>query len=85
MQEQRAWSEHAAFMNGLAERGFVVLGGPLGDGERVLVIVEAISEQDVHEQLSFDPWVSLKLLRTESVQPWTILLDRYASSQPRAG
>jgi hypothetical protein len=30
--EQPGWDEHASFMNALAEEGFVVLGGPLGDG-----------------------------------------------------
>ena len=41
MREQQAWPEHAAFMNGLAASRFIVLGGPLGNGERVLHIVEA--------------------------------------------
>lgn len=36
--EQEAWAEHATFMNALAEAGFVVLGGPLGDGSRNLLI-----------------------------------------------
>jgi hypothetical protein len=35
MPEQEKWVEQAAFMNALAEDGFVVLGGPLGDGARI--------------------------------------------------
>ena len=31
--EQRGWDEHAAFMGGLLAEGFVVLGGPIGDGK----------------------------------------------------
>ena len=31
MEEQVGWAEHAAFMNGLVDRGFVALGGPVGD------------------------------------------------------
>ena len=31
--EQAGWSEHAAFMDALAEEGFVVLGGPIGEGD----------------------------------------------------
>lgn len=31
--EQPGWSEHAAFMDALAEEGFVVLGGPIGEGD----------------------------------------------------
>jgi hypothetical protein len=32
MREQEAWGDHAAFMDELADKGFIVLGGPLGDG-----------------------------------------------------
>jgi uncharacterized protein YciI len=84
MREQRSWPEHADFMNALATGRFVVLGGPLGDGQRVLLIVEARSADEVHERLDRDPWTVLDLLRTESVQPWRILLDRDAAEQPRA-
>jgi hypothetical protein len=33
MREQDGWDDHAAFMDALAEEGFVVLGGPLGEGD----------------------------------------------------
>jgi len=85
MREQQAWSEHAAFMNGLAASRFIVLGGPLGNGERVLHIVEAESERAVRERLAHDPWERMSLLRTDSVESWDVLLDRNASHQPRAG
>ncbi len=42
--EQRGWDEHAAFMDGLVDEGLVVLGGPIGDGQQVLVIWEATDE-----------------------------------------
>ncbi len=32
MREQEDWAGHATFMNALADDGFVVLGGPIGDG-----------------------------------------------------
>jgi uncharacterized protein YciI len=43
-------------MNGLAEGGFIVLGGPLGDGQRVLHIVEADSANAVRQLFAADPW-----------------------------
>jgi uncharacterized protein YciI len=85
MHEQLAWVEHAAFMNALAASSFIVLGGPLGNGERVLHIVEAESERVIRECLAEDPWEKMSLLRTESVEPWNVLLDRNAQAQPRAG
>jgi uncharacterized protein YciI len=84
MREQQAWQEHAAFMNGLAESRFIVRGGPLGAGERVLHIVEAESEEAIRERLAQDPWETMGILRTESVEPWQVLLDRDAQSRPRA-
>ena len=31
LEQQTGWEGHAAFMDELVERGFIVLGGPLGD------------------------------------------------------
>ena len=78
MREQQAWPEHAAFMNGLAASRFIVLGGPLGDGERVLHIVEAESERAVRERFADDPWERMSVLRTDRVERWNVLLDRDA-------
>jgi hypothetical protein len=36
MREQEKWDEHAAFMNALADDGFVVLGGPQPIGSELL-------------------------------------------------
>lgn len=74
MREQDAWEEHAAFMDGLAADGFVLRGGPLGDGERTLLIVEAESERALRDRLAADPWTPMDLLRVESVERWEVLL-----------
>ena len=74
LEEQSGWSAHASFMDALVASGFVVLGGPLGDEHRVVLAVEAESEDAVHATLAGDPWTGSHL-RTESVEPWTIRLD----------
>jgi hypothetical protein len=43
-------------MNALAAEGFVVLGGPLGEGPEVLLIVDAPSEDAIRARLAADPW-----------------------------
>jgi uncharacterized protein YciI len=78
--EQDGWDEHAAFMDGLVEAGFVVLGGPVGDGEQVMVIVEAAGEAEVRARLAGDPWGPLGILATGEIRPWTIWLDGRAVS-----
>jgi uncharacterized protein YciI len=72
---QARWDEHAAFMNALAAEGFVVLGGPLGSGEEVLLIINAASEDVVRTRLAADPWSGSGLLDIARVEPWTVLLD----------
>jgi uncharacterized protein YciI len=69
------WDEHAAFMDALVDDGFIVLGGPLGDGEqRFLLIFNAESEQAIVARLEDDPWTPMGLLRTAKVERWEILL-----------
>jgi hypothetical protein len=73
-EEQSGWAEHAAFMDGLVADGFVVLGGPLADEHRVVLAVEATSEDDVRSTLARDPWHGSHLV-VDSVDRWTIRLD----------
>jgi uncharacterized protein YciI len=75
MRQQEHWDEHAAFMNALADDGFVVLGGPLGGGEKILLIIDAESEQAIEARLADDPWTPLGLLRIAKVERWEILLS----------
>ena len=74
MAEQADWAGHATFMNRLAEEGFVVLGGPLGDGRRILLIVDAETEEAVQARLAADPWTPMGLLCITRIEPWRILL-----------
>jgi uncharacterized protein YciI len=73
--EQDGWEEHAAFMDRLAEEGFVVLGGPIGegDGDNTLLIVNAVDEATVRARLAEDPWPA-ELLTIESIRPWSVWL-----------
>jgi hypothetical protein len=74
LDEQSGWTDHASFMNGLVDEGFIVLGGPLGDEHRVVHVVEADSEDAVRATLARDPW-SETHLQVAAVEPWTIRLD----------
>ena len=75
MEEQSGWEEHAAFMDALVEDGFVVLGGPIGegDGKNALLVVDAESEEAVEARLAEDPWIG-EMLTIESIRPWSIWL-----------
>lgn len=73
LREQSGFAEHAAFMDGLVERGVVILGGPLPD-RRVAMAFEVRSLEELHAHLANDPWTGSHLV-DDHVEPWTILLD----------
>jgi uncharacterized protein YciI len=74
LEEQSGWVEHASFMDGLVDAGFIVLGGPLADERRVVHVIEAESEDAVRATLARDPWSGTHL-RIDAIDPWTIRLD----------
>jgi uncharacterized protein YciI len=74
LEEQSDWPAHADFMDELVDRGFVVLGGPLADEERVVLVIEAGSEEAIRTTLGRDPWNESHLV-IDTVDRWTIRLD----------
>ena len=74
LEQQSGWPEHAEFMDALVEDGFILLGGPLADEHRVVLVCEAGSEEELHATLARDPWTGSHRA-TASVEPWTIRLD----------
>jgi uncharacterized protein YciI len=77
MRRQAEWEAHAAFMDGLADEGFIVAGGPLGgedDAKRVLHVIAAPDATAVEDRMARDPWRPMAMLRTVSIEPWTVLL-----------
>jgi uncharacterized protein YciI len=72
---QDGWDEHAAFMDGLVDDGFIILGGPVGDGAKTLHVVQAADEDEVRARLARDPWASAGLLRTGTIERWLLWLD----------
>lgn len=71
--EQDGWDEHAAYVDGLAEQGVVVLGGPLGEPDYgpALLVFRSRSEDEIRTHLADDPWTDT-ILTVETIQPWTI-------------
>ncbi len=74
MEQQSNWPAHASFMDGLVDAGFVVLGGPLADEQRVVLAIQAPSEDAVRATLARDPWIETHL-RIDMIETWSIRLD----------
>jgi len=79
--EQAGWDEHARFMDGLVDSGFILLGGPLEGERETLHVVEAESEAAIRERLAEDPWARNGMLRPVRIERWTVLLDRLRSGE----
>jgi uncharacterized protein YciI len=83
--EQAGWEPHAAFMEALADERFVAFGGPAGDEDKVVLVVDAPDEATVRARLELDSWADAGLLVTVSVEPWTIWLggdERLGTTPP---
>ncbi|MGH3159450.1 MAG: YciI family protein [Streptosporangiaceae bacterium] len=75
IRKQDGWDQHADFMDGLVDDGFMILGGPVGDGEQTLHVVQAEDEAGIRAQLAEDPWASAGLLRVGTIETWALWLD----------
>src|SRR5215475_231960 len=80
IREQRDWTAHADFMDGLVADGTIIIGGPLGDGSQTLHAVQAASEDESRMRFAADPWAAADMLHLWSIRPWALWLD--SRSQP---
>jgi uncharacterized protein YciI len=62
-------------MDGLVDEGFIILGGPVGDGDQTLHVVEAADETEVRARFAADPWASAGLLHIGTIERWALWLD----------
>jgi uncharacterized protein YciI len=71
-------SDHAAFMNALADEGLVLFAGPLAGTEggrlRALLIISAHSEDEIRRRLANDPWTISGHLEVTSIEPWSVFV-----------
>jgi len=74
LEAQEGWLAHACFMDEMAAEGFIVLGGPLG-ADDALLIIKAKDEGAVRARLRADPWGE-EMLKLSWIAPWTIRLGK---------
>jgi uncharacterized protein YciI len=84
IRDQEGWPGHAAFMDELVADGFIILGGPVGDGEQTMHAVEAADENEIRARLAGDPWAVAGLLRIGAIEPWALWLDSRPERPVRA-
>lgn len=76
MRSQPHWDEHAALMDRWTADGFILLGGPIGEGEdEVLLVFDAAGEEEIRAAFAADPWFVLQIREIEQIRQWKILLE----------
>lgn len=73
MEDQSGWAEHAAAMDALVAEGVILVGGPVGDGLRAVLVCEAPSAAALRTALAGDPWTGSHLV--DELEEMTIRLD----------
>lgn len=68
IRQQRLFAEHAVFMDALADDGFVVMGGSIGD--QALLVIDAGSPEQIHARLADDPWVPTDIIVVSAIDEW---------------
>jgi uncharacterized protein YciI len=74
LRDQELFDEHARFLDGLVDEGFIILGGPL-DERDVLLVVQGETEAAVRSRFAADPWIENGMLTLTAIRPWTIFLE----------
>ncbi len=78
IREQPFWEQHAAFADGLVDRGVIILGGPISsdDAEDIaLLAVEAADVSTLRSIFAADPWTEHAVFRIKDIRAWTLWLD----------
>jgi uncharacterized protein len=65
-------------MDGLVDRGVIVLGAPVDTGcaeDVALLVAQAENEQQLRSIFAQDLWAASGVLRIKDVRAWTLWLD----------
>jgi len=74
-EDQDGWDEHAAFIDGLIERGIFVMGGPYADNSGSHTLLEGVSVDEARELVLTDPFVANGVFELEDVRAWNVYVD----------
>jgi uncharacterized protein YciI len=79
--EQPLWDEHAAFIDALAERGHLALGGPYEDWSGSLLVF-TLPVSETRATMQNDPWVVEGVLAEPEARPWLVWVDPHGLQAP---
>src|ERR1700681_1846746 len=86
--QQPYWAAHAAFIDGLTDRGLLLAGGPFADESGAMNILACSPDElDIPRIYAEDPFVVHGIFVVERVFPWLVFVDNWLSTtgDPTAG
>ena len=81
MRQQDGWAEHARFMDGIADEGFLLMAGPVEGSRETMWIVEADAEETIRTRMAKDPWAANGMLRPVRVERWDVVIDTLSQAR----
>ena len=80
VREQPDWDAHAEFVDGLIERGTMVMGGPFADNSGSQSLLEGIDADEARRILEEDPFMKNGVFELDEIREWTIFVDELTPS-----
>jgi len=81
VREQPGWDAHAAFVDGLVERGTLVMGGPYSDTSGTMMLLEGVDADQAARILADDPFIANGVFLLEEIREWTIFVDELTGAR----
>ena len=81
VREQPGWDAHAAFVDGLVDRGTVVMGGPYTDNSGTMMLLEGVDANEAARILADDPFIENGVFLLEEIREWTIFVDELTEAR----
>jgi len=81
VREQPGWDAHAAFVDGLVERGTLVMGGPYSDNSGTMMMLEGVDADEAARILADDPFIANGVFLLEEIREWTIFVDELTEAR----
>ncbi len=80
VREQPDWDAHAEFVDGLIERGTMVMGGPFADNSGSQSLLEGVDADEARRILEEDPFMKNGVFELDEIREWTIFVDELTPS-----
>jgi len=80
VREQPDWDAHAEFVDGLIERGTMVMGGPFADNSGSQSLLEGVDADEARRILEEDPFMKNGVFELDEIREWTIFVDELTAS-----